>query len=85
MTSELEQRIVEPPPGDATARAALRCLLRLHTEGARPEAIAETLAAETGLALPPDAIERMLRRIAGPTPREEGGDPRYFTGWLGGG
>ena len=28
---------------------------------------------------------RVLREIAGPVPRADGGDPEYFSGYLGGG
>jgi hypothetical protein len=82
---EAERRIVEPPPGDEKARAALRCLVRLRGEGRPADEIAAGLEAETGWRLSPETVERILRRIAGPTPREDGGDPRFFTGWLGGG
>ena len=65
--------------------AALRCLLRLRGEGATLEEIAARLQAETGVALPPAAIDVVLRRVAGPAPRAEGGDPNYISGYLGGG
>jgi hypothetical protein len=84
MESELERSLVEAPSGDAE-RAALRCLLRLRSEGKSLDEIAAGLQAETGLELTPAAVDRVLRRIAGPVPREEGGDPEYFSGYLGGG
>jgi hypothetical protein len=84
MERDLERRLVEAPSGD-TERAALRCLLRLRSEGKPLEEIAAGLRAETGLELSPAAVDRVLRRIAGPVPREEGGDPEYFSGYLGGG
>lgn len=85
MTSELERRIVEPPPGDEEASAALRCLIRLRGEGSAPAEIATRLAQETGWELTPEAVQRVLERVAGPAPNQEGGDPRYFTGCMGGG
>jgi hypothetical protein len=83
--SDLERRIVEPPEGDAEARAALRCLLRLRGEGKPLGEIAAGLAAETGSTLPPEAVDRILRRVAGPAAGGEGADPEYFSGHLGGG
>lgn len=85
MTEELERRIAEPAEGDEEARAALRCLLRLRGEGKTAPEIAAGLAAETGLELTPEAVERLLERVAGPVPNQEGGDPAYFTGCMGGG
>lgn len=85
MTNELEQRLVEPPPGDEEARTALRCLIRLRGEGCAPAEIVSRLAHEAGWELTPEAVERVLERVAGPTPTQEGGDPRYFTGCMGGG
>lgn len=85
MSSELERRIVAPPPGDEEAAGALRCLMRLRGEGKAAPEIAAGLEAETGLVLGADAVARVLAAIAGPAPSEEGGDPRYFSGWLGGG
>lgn len=82
---ELERRIVEPPPGDEEARGALRCLIRLRGEGRPVEAIAAAFRAETGLDLSAEAVGRVLARVAGPAAREEGADPAYFSGWLGGG
>lgn len=85
MTDEIERRIIEPGPDDEEARAALRCLVRLRGEGKDAAAIAAGLAAETGIELTPEAAARLVERVAGPVPREEGGDPAYFTGWMGGG
>jgi hypothetical protein len=85
MTSELERRLIEPAPEDEVAQAARRCLVRLRGEGKTLAAIAAGLEAEAGISLPEDAVDRVLRQIAGPVPRQEGGDPAYFTGWLGGG
>jgi hypothetical protein len=47
--------------------------------------IAAGLRAETGMDLATDVIDRVLRRVAGPVARAEGGDPEYFSGYLGGG
>jgi hypothetical protein len=83
MPDDPEQRLIQPrTEGDA---AALRCLVRLRGEGNSLDAIAAGLRAETGLDLAPDAIDRVLRRVAGPVARAEGGDPEYFSGYLGGG
>ena len=84
MEHDLERSLVEAPSGDAE-RAALRCLLRLRSEGKSLDEIAAGLQAETGLELTPAAVDRVLRRIAGPVPREMGGDTEYFGGYLGGG
>jgi hypothetical protein len=84
MERDLERRLVEAPSDDAE-RAARCCLLRLRSEGKSLDEIAVGLQAETGLELSPAAVDRVLRRIAGPVPREEGGDPEYFSGYLGGG
>jgi hypothetical protein len=84
MERDLERRIVEGPMGEEE-RAALRCLLRLRSEGRPLEDIAAGLKAEAGLVLAPEAVDRVLRQVAGPVPREEGGDPAFFTGYLGGG
>jgi hypothetical protein len=81
---DLERRIVAAAGGEEE-RAALRCLPRLRGEGRSLEEIAAGLRAETGLELSPAAVDRVLRRIAGPVPREQGGDPEYFSGYLGGG
>jgi hypothetical protein len=43
------------------------------------------LAVETGLTLAPMTLDRVLQQVAGPVPRAEGGDPEYFSGYLGGG
>lgn len=82
---ELERRIVEPAEGDAEAGAALRCLMRLRGEGKDLAEIAAGLEAETGTALAPEAVDRILRRVAGPAAGGEGADPDYFSGYLGGG
>ena len=84
MEHDLERKILETP-GDPEAQAALHCLIRLRGEGKTVEAIAAGLAAETGIQLTPDAVDRILRQVAGPAPRQEGGDPAYFSGYLGGG
>lgn len=84
MADELERKIVAAPEGTAE-RAALRCLVRLRSEGKSPDEIAAGLKAETGLDLPPATVDRILRQVAGPAPRETGGDPEYFSGHLGGG
>jgi hypothetical protein len=84
MEQDLERRLVEAPAGDAE-RAALRCLLRLRSEGRSVEEIAAGLEAETGWRLSPAAVDRVLRQVAGPAPRQEGGDSVYFSGYLGGG
>lgn len=85
MERGLEERIVEPAAEDEAARVALRWLVRLRGEGRPLQEIAAGLEAATGLKLAPDAVKRILERVAGPVPHEEGGDPRYFTGWMGGG
>ena len=84
MADELERKIVEGTGGEEV-QAALRCLLRLRSEGRTLEEIAAGLEAETGQVLSPAAVDRVLRQVAGPAPRQEGGDPDYFSGWLGGG
>ena len=83
MTDDAENRLLHP--ADATDRAALACLLRLRSEGRSREAIAQGIRAETGLVLEPAGVDRVLAEIAGPVPRKEGGDPAYFSGYLGGG
>ncbi len=84
MLEDLEARIIAVPESDE-ARVAVACLLRLRSMGKSLDEIAAGLEAETGMTLDPQAVDRVLRRIAGPVPREEGGDPEYFTGKLGGG
>lgn len=84
MSSELERRLVEGPETDQE-RTALRALIRLRGEGKPVEEIAAGLEAESGIRLSPEAVDRVLRQVAGPAPRESGGDPDYFTGQLGGG
>ena len=83
MTESTAKRLLQP--ADAADRAALACLLRLRSLGRSRDEIAHGLEAETGLVLTPEAVERVLEEIAGPVPRDEGGDPAYFTGHLGGG
>ena len=84
MESDLERRLSDVPRTD-DERAALRGLLRMRSEGKSLDEIAAGLKAETGFELSPEAVDRVLRRIAGPLPRKEGGDPEYFSGYLGGG
>ena len=84
MDDDLERKLVEAPDGERE-RAALACLVRMRGEGKSVEEIAAGLKAETGAELSPDAVDRVLRRVAGPAPRETGGDPEYFSGYLGGG
>jgi hypothetical protein len=84
MEQDAERAILEPR--DEAGRRALRCLVRLRSEGKEPAAIAAALKAETGLELSPEAVERVMRRVAGPAaPQGEGGDPAFFSGYLGGG
>jgi hypothetical protein len=60
--------------------------VRLRSEGKPPVVIAAALKAETGLELSPEAVERVMGRVAGPAaPEGEGGDPAFFSGYLGGG
>lgn len=80
----LERKLIDAPETEEE-REALRSLMRLRGEGRTVEEIAAGLKAETGLELSPDAVDRVLKAIAGPTPRETGGDPEYFSGYLGGG
>ncbi len=84
MESDLERRLSDIPKTDEE-RAALRGLLRMRSEGKSLDEIAAGLKAEVGLELSPAAVDRVLRRIAGPVPSKEGGDPEYFGGYLGGG
>lgn len=84
MLEDLETRILAVPESDE-ARVAVSCLLRLRSMGRSPDEIAAGLEAETGMRLSPEAVERVLGRIAGSVPRDEGGDPEFFTGELGGG
>jgi hypothetical protein len=84
MDDDLERKLVEAPEGERE-QAALRCLLRLRGEGKPALEIAAGLKAETGVELSPEAVDRVLRRVAGPAARETGGDPEYFSGYLGGG
>jgi hypothetical protein len=81
---DLERRIVAAAGGEEE-RAALRCLPRRRDEGRSLEEIAAGQRAETGLELPPPAVDRVPRRVAGPVPRREGSDPACFSGHLGGG
>jgi len=82
MTDSPEQRLIEPRTEDDAV--ALRCLMRLRGEGNSPGEIAAGLRAETGMDLAADVIDRVLRQVAGPAARAEGGDPEYFSGYLGG-
>ena len=84
MESDLERRLSDVPRTDEE-RAALRGLLRMRSEGKSLDEIAAGLRAEVGLELSPAAVDRVLGRIAGPVPSKEGGDPEYFSGYLGGG
>lgn len=84
MEQDLEQRILAHPEG-AEEQAAVRCLLRLRSEGKSLDEISAGVKADTGLDLSTAAVDRVLRHIAGPVPRETGGDPEYFNGYLGGG
>ena len=72
-------------PVDDADRAALSCLLRLRSEGYDLPEIADRLRAQTGFDLAPSELDQVLREIAGPVPRAEGGDPDFFSGYLGGG
>ena len=83
MTGDPEQRLIQPRNEDDAA--ALRCLMRLRGEGNSLDGIAAGLRAETGMDLATDAVDRVLRQVAGPVARAEGGDPEYFSGYLGGG
>jgi hypothetical protein len=72
-------------PAEEADRDALACLMRLRSEGYDLAEIADRLRHETGFALSPAELDRTLREIAGPVPRPEGGDPSFFSGYLGGG
>jgi hypothetical protein len=72
-------------PASEADRVALACLMRLRSEGRSLDEIADGLRAETGLAVSPEALDQVLRRVAGPVPCADGGDPEYFSGYLGGG
>ena len=63
----------------------VRCLTRLRSEGKTLEDIAAALRAETGVELPAAEVEALMQRVVGPMPGEEGADPRFFSGHLGGG
>jgi uncharacterized protein with GYD domain len=69
----------------AEEQAAVDCMLRARSEGKSLPEIAEAVRIETGLELTPEAVDRILREAAGPVPRREGGDPEFFSGYLGGG
>jgi hypothetical protein len=84
MADDIEQRLIERPETDAE-RAALRALVRLRSEGKTLEEIAAGVKETSGIELSAEAVDRVLRRVAGPVAREDGGDPAYFTGYLGGG
>jgi hypothetical protein len=83
MVENAERRLLYP--SNETDRAALACLLRLRSEGKSLDEIVAGLAVETGLTLAPMTLDRVLQQVAGPVPRAEGGDPEYFSGYLGGG
>lgn len=83
MDADIERRIIQGQ--GETERAALRCLVRLRSEGKALDEMPAGLEAETGIALSAEAIERILREVAGEVPRQEGGDPAFFSGYLGGG
>ncbi len=83
MARDPGQRLLHPV--DDVDRSALACLLRLRSEGKDLAEIADGLRVEAGLVLSLPDLERVLREIAGPVPREDGGDPEYFSGYLGGG
>jgi hypothetical protein len=83
MARDPAERLLHPL--DDSDRNALACLLRLRSEGKDLAEIARGLRAETGFILSPPDLDRVLREIAGPVPREDGGDPEYFSGYLGGG
>ena len=83
MDQDIEQRIVAAK--GEPEQAALRCLVRMRSEGRPLDEMPAGLAAETGLSLSAEAIDRILRAVAGPVPRETGGDPEFFSGYLGGG
>jgi hypothetical protein len=72
-------------PVDEEDRHALSCLLRLRSEGHGLAEIVACLRAETGFALTESELDCVLRKVAGPVPRADGGDPEYFSGYLGGG
>ena len=84
MLEDLEARILAVPESDE-ARVAVACLLRLRRMGKSLDEIAAGLEAETGMALDPPAVDRVLRRVTGPVRREDGGDPAFLTGQLGSG
>jgi len=84
MADDIEQRLIERPETDAE-RAALRALVRLRGEGKSLEEIAAGVKEASGIELSAEAVDRVLRRVAGPVARESGDDPEYFTGYLGGG
>jgi hypothetical protein len=84
MEQDAERTILEAR--DEVGRQALTCLVRLRSEGKPPAEIAAALKAETGLELSPEAVEHVMRQVAGPAaPQAEGGDPAFFSGYLGGG
>jgi hypothetical protein len=63
----------------------VRCLVRLRSEGKSLDEIAMGLQAETGHRLATAAVEALMSRVAGPVPAQEGADPKFFSGYLGGG
>jgi hypothetical protein len=84
VADDIEQRLIERPETDAE-RTALRALVRLRGEGKTLEEIAAGVKEASGIELSAEAVDRLLRRVAGPVVPESGGDPAYFTGYLGGG
>ena len=84
MDQDAERTILEAR--DEVGRRAQTSLVRLRSEGKPPAEIAAALKAETGLELSPEAVERVMRQVAGPAaPQAEGADPTFFSGYLGGG
>jgi hypothetical protein len=83
MAEDFARRLTNPE--HEADRGALACLLRLRSEGRGLVEIADRLRAETGFDLDQSELDRVLRILAGPVPRSEGGDPEYFSGYLGGG
>jgi hypothetical protein len=81
---DLEHRLINRPESPQE-RAALRALVRLRSEGKSVDAIAAGVKTETGIELSTATVDRILREVAGPAPREKGGDPEFFSGYLGGG
>ncbi|MGD9510082.1 MAG: hypothetical protein AB7I59_06155 [Geminicoccaceae bacterium] len=72
-------------PATEADRNALACLMRLRSEGCGLAEMADRLRHETGFELAPAELDGVVREIAGPVPQPEGGDPSFFSGYLGGG